>query len=1006
MNRLLLLFAFLMIECVEKAQLSSRFVHSSPTAAETYIPEHKTPYNIVPFIKNTLETDDRFMNWEDNKACVKWVNEQYDSLSLDEKIGQCFMLAAYTSADKMNMPYVQRMVNERKCGGILFFKGAPTAQAYWTNRLQDSTRIPLMVAIDGEWGIAMRVDSTVAFPHELTLGAIQDNGLIRKMGIQIGKDCKRIGVNVNFAPVVDVNNNPNNPVINDRSFGEDKMNVAIKGVEYADGLQSTGVLACAKHFPGHGDTDKDSHYGLPTINKSLEQFDTLELFPFKLLFSCGVGSVMSAHLSLPQLDTSRLPGSISQKVTTGLLKEHLGFKGLVFTDALNMKGAANSFAPGTLDSMAFVAGNDVLEFSENAEMGISKIKKGITDGVISMHTLEEKVKKILAYKYILGLHERQSIDLTDLVDSLNSPAEKVLRQELYNNATTIAATEKGMLPLQNSYKKMATLAIDNKGVSDFQNHLEQFLVGDKYFFSEENDVQYQAKAEEIANHDLVIIGVHGMSRLASKNYGLSDATLNFIHQLGEKTNIIIVLFGSPYALKYFENEKNVLVAYEDNDATQLAAANALLGGIRSTGKLPVTACARFKAGVGVNSDTIIRMKIATPEDVGSRTIDFNEINEVVLNGLIAHAYPGCQVAVVKNNQLIWNRTYGNKFNEGAKVATTDLYDLASITKVTATTLAVMKLYDEQKIDLSAAVGEYLTLDDSATIKGLVISDILTHQAGLKPFFEFFRSTIDTNFSKYYRSAPEDKFSTPVAENLYIRNDYADSMWRKMYTSEVKPDQGYVYSDIDFYILQKVVEHITQQPLDRYVTEHFYKPMGLMRTGYTPLNWYEKRQIAPTEDDKIFRKQTVRGYVHDPGAAMYGGVAGHAGLFSNAVDLAQIMQMLLNGGTYNGKRFLSANTITLFTKQHSAISRRGLGFDKPESDPNKKPNMWEGAHLSVFGHTGFTGTCVWSDPVSQLTFVFLSNRVYPDAENPKLVRMNIRGDLQRIINRAVKPKQTK
>jgi len=300
----------------------------------------------------------------------------------------------------------------------------------------------------------------------------------------------------------------------------------------------------------------------------------------------------------------------------------------------------------------------------------------------------------------------------------------------------------------------------------------------------------------------------------------------------------------------------------------------------------------------------------------------------------------------------------------------------------------------------------LTLDDSATIKRLVISDILTHQAGLKPFFEFFRSTIDTNFSKYYRTVPEDKFSTPVAENLYIRNDYADSMWRKMYTSEVKPDQGYVYSDIDFYILQKVVEHITQQPLDRYVTEHFYKPMGLMRTGYTPLNWYEKRQIAPTEDDKIFRKQTVRGYVHDPGAAMYGGVAGHAGLFSNAVDLAQIMQMMLNGGTYNGKRFLSENTITLFTKQHSSVSRRGLGFDKPESDPNKKPNMWEGAHLSVFGHTGFTGTCVWSDPVSQLTFVFLSNRVYPNAENPKLVRMNIRGDLQRIINRAVTPKRTK
>lgn len=953
------------------------------------------------YLNSLLETSNPFDDWENNKTCVEWVNRTYDSLTLDERIAQCFMLAAYTQGRDENMNYVLRMVREKKCGGVIFFKGNPTAQAAWTNRFNDVAKIPLFVAIDGEWGLAMRLDSTIQFPHQLTLGAIRDNEIIRKMGAEIGAECKRIGINMNFAPVIDVNNNARNPVINDRSFGEDKMNVAVKGLEYMDGMQSQNIVACAKHFPGHGDTDMDSHLTLPTINKSLEQLDSLELYPFRILFGAGVGSVMTAHLRMPQLDTTpNLPSSLSPIITTQLLQTALGYKGLIVTDALNMKGASKYYAAGVVDSMAFAAGNDILEFSENAEAGQAKIKRALVDSMIPMEELERKVKKILAYKYLLGLNKKPKINLANLTNDLNNSSAKVLQQELYNKAMTIAAAEPNMLPLSRYFSHIATVAIDNKGFSNFQTHIEQFLETDKYFFEEENTTSFSQKVNEIAQHDLVIISLNGMSRFASRNYGISDATVRFIDSLQTRTTVILTIFGSPYSLKYFENTKNILVAYEDNDASQLAAANALLGGITCTGTLPVTASDRFREGMGVISDTVIRLQIATPEEAGLKTEDLREMDEIVMNGLIARAFPGCQIALVKDNKLIWNKVSGNMTYENQKVKTTDLYDWASISKIAATTLSVMKLYDEKKLDLNKTVGDYLQLDDSATIKPLKIADVLTHQAGLKPFIEFSRNTIDSNFNTYYRTDAEPGFSTPVAECLFIRNDYKDTMWRKMYTSPIKPEQGYVYSDIDFYILQKIVEKISGQNIDDYVAQNFYQPMGLMRTLYKPYEQFDVSRIAPTEDDKIFRVQQVRGYVHDPGAAMYGGVAGHAGLFGNAVDLTQIAQLLLNKGSYNGKQYFSEETVTLFTEQYSDKSRRGLGFDKPEPNGSKQSPCYAKVPLSTFGHTGFTGTCVWSDPTNRLTFVFLSNRVYPNADNSKLLRMNVRSELQRVIYNAL------
>jgi len=945
-----------------------------------------------------------FRNWRQDRACMKWVDSVYNQLSLEQRIGQFFMLAAYTEGKTYNMDSVVSCIAQGKAGGVIFFKGLPDNQADWTNRIQDSSKVQSFIAIDGEWGLAMRIDSTISFPRQMTLGAINNNKLIYDMGREIGRECKRIGINIDFAPVVDVNNNPNNPVINERSFGEDKYKVALKGMEYMDGLQDEGILACAKHFPGHGDVDKDSHLQLPSVMKSAASIDSLELYPFKILFNNGVGSVMVAHLNVPALDPdSASVASLSEKIATQLLQDSLHFNGLVFSDALNMKGVSAAYKPGTVDSMAFMAGDDILVFSEDVNEGISKIKSAVDSDCISMAEIEVRVKKVLACKYKLGLNKHQHVEMANLQHDLNNGPAKLLRQKLFEQAMTIAANLNNRLPLRDwNYKKVASLSIGLSGTSSFQKDISNFEEMD--FFSQPNENKERAfdnLMETLAGYDLVIIDLHGMGRQAAKDYNITEDARKFIEALSGRTKVVLVVFGNAYSLHNFDFMPWVLQAYEDNETSNLTAANALFGAEKVSGRLPVTASKTFKAETGFMVDTIYRLKLSIPEDAGIKTADLKRMDDICQKGIDARAYPGCQLLVAKDGKVIWNKCYGTPFYETTeKVKPTDLYDLASITKVAATTMAVMKLYEQKKLDLNKTVGDYLTLPKDATIKNLKIRDVLTHQAGLRAFIMFYKPTIDSNFSKYYRKVAEPDFSTQVADSLYIRNDYPDSMWSIINHSTVAENPRYVYSDNDFYIMQKIVEKITGQKLNDYVYQTFYQPMGLTRIGFKPLSRFKRERLMPTENDTIFRKQIVQGHVHDPGSAMYGEVAGHAGVFSNAFDLAALFQMLLNDGTYNGKRFLDTATIKLFTARQSKISRRGFGFDKPEPDVSKASPCYDGTPLATFGHTGFTGTCVWADPTNNLTYIFLSNRVYPNAENALLVKMGIRTDLQEIIYKAL------
>ncbi len=940
---------------------------------------------------------------ESNKTT--WVNNQYNNLNLDEKIGQLFMIDAYTVADKQNKQAVQDLINNYKIGGIIFFKGNALTQAQWTNDFQRSSKVPLLIGIDGEWGVNMRIENTIQYPHCLTLGAIRNNQLVYEAGRQIGLECKRMGIHVNFAPDVDVNNNPLNPVINDRSFGEDKYNVAIKGISFMQGMQSAGVLACAKHFPGHGDVSDDSHFSLPVINHTKEHLMSLELYPFRAMINNGVSSVMAAHLNVPALDNTGIPTSLSEKVTKFLLRDTFGFSGLVFSDALNMKGVSANYTSGQLEVKAFQAGNDVLLFSQNVPLAIAKLKEAVLNGTISEAALELSVKRILAAKYDAGLNEYTPIDLNNIQADLNSNQGLLLKQHLFENAITLAKNNKNEIPfLDYKNEKFALLEIGTNNYKDMQTMLNNYAVVDYFHMDKDADANERAAMlSTLSKYDHVIVSMHDMSRKIAINYGIYDNSIEFVYKLETNTRVTLCLFGSPYSVKKFEQVNTIVVAYEDNEYAQRACAQALFGGIPIMGKMPVSAGLSVPVGSGVVIDTTYRLKYTVPEELQLSSESFNKIDQIIQNAINNGATPGAQILVAKAGKVIYNKAFGfADYSKTQAVKTSDLYDIASCTKICATTIEAMKLYDEGKLDLNKKVTDYLSLSSNATIKNIAIKDLLLHEAGLTPFIPFYKKTIDDPNLKasFYRTTQTVGFTNAVANNMYIDNNYAETMWDNIEHAELSGVRKFVYSDLSMYITRRVEDQLTGTSIDKYMSDNFYSKMGLQRITYNPLQKTALKNIMPTENDRLFRMQQIRGYVHDPGAAMMGGVSGHAGLFSNASDIASLMQMLLNGGNFNGQHFLSKNTIDFFTKKQSTISRRGYGFDKPEPDPNKTNPCSDLTPMCVYGHTGFTGTCIWVDPENQLIYIFLSNRVCPNAENWKLVSMGVRSDIQNAIYKAI------
>ncbi|MGL4359751.1 MAG: glycoside hydrolase family 3 N-terminal domain-containing protein [Sediminibacterium sp.] len=963
--------------------------------------------------------------YAETPAAKRWVKKQFRKLNKNQRIAQLMIIRAHSNLGADHVNSVKKLITKYNVGGLCFFQGGPVRQAILTNEYQQLAKTPLMICIDGEWGLGMRLDSVINFPRQLMMGAVSDKQIIYDFGKAVGLQCKRMGVHVNYAPDVDVNNNPLNPVINDRSFGENKYKVASFGTAYMQGMQDVGVMATAKHFPGHGDVAVDSHFDLPIINKTKDQLDSLELFPFRALIKAGVGSVMIAHLYIPAIDTTaNLATTLSKKNVTDLLRNELGYRGLSFTDALEMKGVTKFFPAGEAAVQALIAGNDLLCLPGDVEGSITKVRAAIKAGKLNWDDINTRVKKVLLAKYHLGLNTVQPIDTTNLVSDLNNHTNAIRAVLSKEAITLLQKTNPVSFPL-NPQKKIAYIAIGSAGESIIANTLKKELGATIFYFASKAKLGRQLMDDKATssfsdatdsagaanfisyiqnnNFDQLVIGVHNYSRRPANNYGLSSQIVHVIQAL-QSAHTTTLFFGNPYAISNAANANNLLACYEDDDLTQLAAADILLGRAEAKGTLPVTVTPNLPFGKSVSYHAYFPE--VAPESVGMNNTALATIDAIAKDAIDKGAMPGCVVLVAYQGKIVYNKAFGNtNFDKKEATTTNMIFDLASVTKISATTVSVMKLYEEGKLDLQKTLGDYLAWTKGTDKAGLKIKDILLHQAGLNPFIPFYREIIDTVSGKplpaYFSTTSTASFSIRVAENLYLRNDWTDTLYKRILQSKLTPPGKYVYSDNDFIFLGKVVEALSGKTLDQYAADIFYKPLNMTTTGFKPLTRFMVEDIVPTEEEKHFRGQLIRGDVHDEGAALFGGVAGHAGLFSNAYDLAQLYQMLLNGGTMNGHQYLKKETIGLFTAYNSDISRRGLGFDKPEKDnaTRKDPYPSKSVSANTFGHTGFTGTCVWVDPDKELIYIFLSNRVTPTRNNNKISQLNVRPNIQEAIYQA-------
>lgn len=945
-------------------------------------------------------------------AEAQWVDSVFNSLTEDQKIGQLFMVRAHSNLGPEHIAQVENFIEKYHVGGLCFFQGSPEKQVQLLNQYQAHSTVPLMVAIDAEWGLGMRMkESTISFPQQLMLGAIQDNRLIYEMGKEIARELRRVGVQVNFAPVVDVNNNPKNPVINTRSFGEDRLNVSVKSYMYMQGLQDNGVMACAKHFPGHGDTDTDSHQDLPVIMHDGLRIDSVELYPFKVLSQHGVGSMMVAHLHVPSLDaTVNLPTTLSRKVITSILKDKLRFKGLIFTDALEMKGVTKNFPCGEIEIRALEAGNDVLLLPEDPIVAFNEVKKAVETGRLSQSDIDNCVKKVLRAKYRLGLHNSPRISENDVLTDVNSENALSLKRKLVTNALTLVHNENGLLPFKNlSKKQFASLSIGGGNqLTPFQKSLElyteieHFQVGSTIYSDDKKTL-----LKKLGEKDVVIVSIQGMSKLAKNNFGITDGAINFLKELKEKTKVVVTVFGNPYSLRFFEDFEWLLAAYDDDEVTQELSAQGLFGAFGFRGRLPVTASEKIPYNTGETTTGIFRLGYGLPEEAGMNAATLAKIDDIANEAIRSGAAPGCVVLVAKDGKVVYNKGFGNHdYKNKETVRADDIYDLASITKVAATTLSVMKLADDGRLDVHRNLGAYLPDLRGTNKENLPVEDVLAHRAGLRSWIPFYEKTVSNDrrnpkpLPAIYSTKATLNFSVPVATNLFMREDYKKEIWKEILESEVFETKRYRYSDLGFYMLGETVARVSGQSLDEFATENFYAPLGMHTTLFNPWQRFTLERIPPTEEDNYFRKQTVRGYVHDMGAAMMGGVAGHAGLFASANDLAILMQMLLNKGYYGGERLLKTETVRQFTTRCGDCSRRGLGFDMKETSAKAGRNLPAAASANTFGHTGFTGTCMWADPDKNLVFIFLSNRTFPTMRNSKLNEKDIRERMFQVVYEAL------
>ncbi len=960
--------------------LTTSFVQSNSKKSHKELLDKIENYTSKPFVIDTS---------------THWVDSVFRSLTLRERIGQLMMISAYSNQGLDHITSIAGIIQKYNIGGVIFMKGSPVRQAIFTNQIQAIAKTPLLIAIDGEWGLSMRLDSVKPFPRQMMLGAVSDEGLIYDMGVEIARQCKRLGIHINFAPVVDINNNPKNPVINSRSFGEDKKQVLRRAYAYMSGMQDNGLIVTAKHFPGHGDTETDSHYGLPVLNFSRKRLEQNELYPFKHLIDLGLTGIMIAHMHVLAINPSlAVPATLSKEIVTDLLIEKYGFKGLIFTDAMNMGGVTSTYQSGEAALMAFKAGNDIILFPPDIEKAIKRIETAVENNEIDVKEIDRRCKKVLGAKFCARLDKYKPIEIKNLIKDLQSDETEYLNHSFASGAITLLSNRNNLIPVESVDNDIYVINIESPGDDDF------IARATSYSKIQSNTVTKNTSAPEkkmiidkAATLPFVVVAWHGTSQYPAHNYGVSSQTIEFINTLSKNTETVLILFGNPYVLSHIQTKQisSILVTYEDTRYTRDYAAQILFGGIEAKGKLPVSV-EQFKNGSGLTT-TKTRIGFVHPKAVGADLSQLNKIDSLMDSAIREKMTPGAQILCAKKGYVFYNKNFGyHTYDSIIPVSNNSVFDLASLTKILVTTPLLMHLYEEKKIKFTEPLGHYLPLPlDKIEIP---IIDMLTHQAKFKAWIPFYKLTLDDSLNYkpgYYSKCDTGHYIVPVAKNLFTIPEMADTIFHILDTTPLNNKKEYLYSDIPFYHFMHLIEYVENKEIDMLADSLFYKPLALRNLKFYPLKYFDIDRIVPTENDTVFRKQLIQGFVHDQGAALLGGKCGHAGLFGNATDMATFGQMLLNNGNYGNKRYFNKTTIEYFTTAHFAKTgnRRGLGFDKPEFTKKKTGPTFSDISLDSYGHTGFTGTYFWVDPSEEIVYVFLSNRIYPDAKNNKLSKYNIR-----------------
>ncbi|WP_031427676.1 glycoside hydrolase family 3 N-terminal domain-containing protein [Flavimarina sp. Hel_I_48] len=934
-----------------------------------------------------------------------WVDSIYTKMSLEEKIGQLFMADIFSSDPKSKVDALKNLIEKHHIGGVIFSKGGPVRQARLNNELQSLSDVPLLIGMDAEWGLDMRLDSTYAFPYNMALGAINDNKIVEEVGRQIGLQNKRLGVHINFAPVVDINVNPKNPIIGNRSFGENRENVTQKSIAFLKGMQRAGVLGSAKHFPGHGDTDQDSHKTLPTLNFTRERLDSVELYPYKRVIEAGVASVMVGHLNVPALESrANYPTSLSKNVVTSLLQDSLGFNGLIFTDALNMKGAANYDSPGEIDLAAFQAGNDILLISEDIPKAVQKIKDAYNEGQITKDRLARSVKKILYAKYLVGLNTYKPVAEKNLIKDLNATSFELTSRKAIAASLTVLRNEGAILPVKElEDKKIAYVTLGDGDNSAFYEHMNLYAKVDKV-----TAPTLPQLLERLRDYNYVVVGFHKSTENPWKSYKFSAKEQQWLGAIAKDYPTVLDLFVSPYALLDITNKSNlegIILSYQNSKVAQELSAQLLFGAISAQGSTPVSLGSDFPIHTSYQTGTLRRLQYGLPEEVDMDPKKLNKIDSLVQTGLDQVMFPGAQVLVARRGKVIYNKNFGyHTYNKTDKVEEKDVYDLASLTKVLATLPLIMELHSKDQLDLDDTLGDLLPVLEGSNKENIKVKEVLSHYGGFKPWIPFYISTLDPESKQpsktYYRTTKSPEFDLKVADELFLRSDYEDTMVKIIKETDLLSTKRYLYSDLPYYLFKEYLVGYYGTDMDNLTQRHFYERLGAYRTGYRAIEKFKKATIIPSENDTYYRRQQIQGYVHDMGAAMEDNMGGHAGLFSNANGVAKIMQMYLQNGYYGGVRFFSKETMNAFNTCYYCADdvRRGVGFDKPQL--HQGGPTCGCVSKSSFGHSGFTGTYTWADPESEILFVFLSNRTFPTAENRKLITSNLRTDIQRAIQESI------